>query len=133
MEDIIRLFRKQLFDSFYEWIDKNREALGEKSYTFLFKQGKEAENTADSGLGVIAVALWMHSMTAECGVQCGLAPNDVKLHAINEDLDRKSTLRLLHMQAACLSLQNLPKDVLKSEIPIISTKKFSLKLWVKNR
>jgi len=57
-------------------------------------------------------------------------PNSVNLQHLDERLDKQSTMRLLHIIASSMSLQYLPQENLTKEIPVITAKKFSLKLWV---
>jgi hypothetical protein len=130
MEDTIRLFRKQLFDNFYGWLERNRDAIGDREYSDLFSRAKEAENTADNAIGIMAVALWMFNMIANCGVMAGVGPDGYNLQYLeNPKLDEASTKKLLTIIVACMNLQYLPAEIAKQQIPIISSKKFSLKLW----
>jgi len=41
-ESIIRLFRRELFSAFFEWLEVNKEYLG-KWYSDLYNRGKDAE------------------------------------------------------------------------------------------
>jgi hypothetical protein len=130
MEHAIRLFRKQLFDTFYGWLERNKDAIGDKEYSDLFSRAKEAENTADNAIGIMAVALWMFNMAANCGVMAGVGPDGYNLQCLeNPKLDEASTKKLLTIIVACMNLQYLPAEMAKQQIPIISSKKFSLKLW----
>jgi len=133
MEDVIQLFRKQLFEAFYDWVQLNRAAIGEKWYAQLVKKGKDAEDEADTALKVMATAMWMFNMIANSGVMAGIGPNSVSVHEIDPSLDEKSTRRLLHLLSSAMTLQYLPKDVASKPIAIISKKKFSLKLWLKSK
>jgi len=132
LESMLRLFRKQLFSAFYEWLEKNREYLG-KRYSQLYNKGKEAENVAEDAIGIFSMAMWIFNSIANCGVMCGIGPDGPVLHdySIPEGLDEKSTKRLLLMISACMNLQHLPPEIAKRKIPIISSEKFSLKLYLK--
>ena len=130
LEDTIRLFRKQLFKAFWDWLETNEEAIGEKWYNSLKKRGKEAEDTCDQGIKIIGTALWMFNMITSCGVLAGIGPSRVDLQDMDDRLDEKSTKRILHLIASCISLQYLPKEATTKQIPIISGKRFSLKLWI---
>lgn len=127
------MFRERLFEAFFDWVEINKEAIGEKWYAFLYNEGKDAEAECDSALKIVSVSLWMFNMVANCGVLAGIGPADVKVHEINENLDKASTMRLLHLISACMCLQGLPKELATQEIPIISSKKFSLTLWTRER
>jgi len=129
VEDVIRLFRQQLFSSFYEWLENNKEAIGEKWHRQLSEKGKEAEDECDTAIKIMGTSLWMFNMISGCGVLAGIGPNAVSIHEIAPKLDEKSTKRLLHLIAACMSLQYLPKEIATKPIPIISGKRFSLKLF----
>jgi len=77
----------------------------------------------------MATALWMFSMIS-AWVWVGIGPNRVgEIQRLAEGIDEASTKRLLHMIAACLSLQYLPRELATKEMPIISGKHFSLKLF----
>ena len=133
MEDTIRLFRTQLFSAFRNWVDTNKQAIGEKWCSRLLKEGEKAASDCDTALKIIGVALWMFNMISQFGVLAGLGPNKVNLQHLDERIDEKSTKRILHLCAACLCLQYLPKEIATQPIPIISSKKFSLKLWTEQR
>jgi hypothetical protein len=130
MEATIQLFREQLFKAFYDWLEANKEAIGEKWYTQLFHEAKNGEDISDNVAAIIGTALWMFNMISECGVLAGIGPNNVSIHEINPRLDEKSTKRLLLMISSAMGLQYLPKEIATQSIPIISSKRFSLKLWV---
>jgi hypothetical protein len=129
LETTVRLFRTQLFEAFFNWLETNKNAIG-KGYDQLYRRGKEAEATCDNAIKIMGTSMWMFNMIAGCGVLAGIGPNNVSVQEINENLDKKSTMRLLHLISACMRLQGLPREIAAQEIPIISNKKFSLKLWV---
>jgi len=131
MESMIKIFRERLFSAFYEWLEKNREYLG-KRYGQLYNKGKEAENAAEDAIGVFSMAMWMFNAISNCGVMCGIGPDGPVLYdySIPEGLDEKTTKRLLLMISACMNLQHLPPEIAKRKIPIISSEKFSLKLYL---
>jgi len=125
MEEIIRLFRKSLLEAFRNWLEKNREVIG-KWYDNLQKQSWRECATP---IEIMATSMWMFNMIADCGVMAGIGPGQVSIHEIDPRLDEQSTKRLLLMIQACMNLQYLPKDIAMKPIPIISPKKFSLKLF----
>jgi len=125
-EDIIRMFRTQLLDTFSDWLEKNREAIGDKWCDSLQKQPWRECATP---IEIMATSMWMFNMIADCGVLAGIGPDQVSIHEIREGLDKQSTVRLLHLIKACMNLQYLPREVANQPIPIISAKQFSLKLW----
>jgi len=127
MEDIIRLFRQSLLAAFDNWLEKNREAIGEW-YDFLLKKREEAGD-CDTAIKIMATALWIFNMIAGCGVLAGIGSDHVSIHEIQEGLDEQSTKRLLLIIQACMNLQYLPKEIINQPIPIISAKQFSLKLY----
>ena len=132
MESMLRLFREQLFSAFYEWLEKNRDYLG-KRHDQLYEQSKKsAENLADNEIGIFSMAMWMFNSVANCGVMCGIGPDGPVLYdySIPEGLDEKTTKRLLLMISSCMNLQHLPPEIAKRKIPIISSEKFSLKLYL---
>jgi hypothetical protein len=126
MEDVIRLFRERLLESFSDWLEKNREAIGEKWYERL---QKETWRECSTPIEIMGTALWMFNMIAGFGVLAGVGPDKVSIHEINPRLDEQSTRRLLLIIQACMNLQYLPRDIAAQPIPIISPKKFSLKLF----
>ena len=76
--------------------------------------------------------MWMFNSVANCGVMCGIGPDGPVFNDswIAEGLDEKSTKRLLLVISACMNLQHLPPEIAKRKIPIISSEKFSLKLYL---
>lgn len=134
MEDVVKDCRERLFNTFYEWIEKNKDAIGEKWYTFLFNEAKRAEDLADNAIGVVGACLWMFNMVASCGVMAGLGPDKYDLQYFeNPKIDEESTRKLLQTMVMCLNLQFLPPEEAKKPIPIISRSKFSLELYVEAR
>lgn len=130
VEEIIRLFRKSLLDAFDKWLTKNKEALGEKLYSFLLQKRADAGDCA-TPIEIIATSMWMFNMIADCGVMAGIGPDKVNIVEIRQGLDVQSTKRLLLMIQSCMKLQYLPKDIATKPIPIISAKRFSLGEYVK--
>jgi len=126
MESVIRLFRTQLFSAFFNWLEVNKDKIG-KWYSRLYNEAKGADvNTA---IEIMAVSMWMFNMIACCGVGAGVGPKGFNLHYLENDLDEDSTKRLLTNIVACMNLQYLPPDIAREEIPVISSKRFSLKLY----
>ena len=73
-EDIIRLFRTQLLNAFSEWLEKNREAIGDKWYEQLQKQPwRECATPVE----IMGTAMWMFNMIADFGVLAGIGPDQV--------------------------------------------------------
>ena len=127
---MVRFFRKQLFSAFFDWLEVNKEHLGAKWYSQLYNEARNGESTCDNALKIVGTSMWMFMMIVQCGgVLAGIGPNNVNLQEIPEGLDERSTKRILNLIASCLSLQYLPKEIAEEEIPIISSKKFSLKLY----
>ena len=130
IEDVITMFRKSLFTAFYNWLDVNKEAIGEKWYSRLLNEAKKAD--ADTAIHIMATGMWMFASISEFGVGTGMGPPPFKIEFqyFNEKLDKKATLRLLYMISSCMALQYLPKEIATAKIPVITAKKFSLKLWI---
>jgi len=127
MEDVIRLFRRTLLEAFEDWLEKNSEAIGEKWHDNLLKKMKEAD--CDTAINIMGTAMWIFNMVANFGVLAGIGPDQVSIHEIDKRLDEPSTKRLLLIIQSCMNLQYLPKEIATKPIPIISLKKFSLKLF----
>ncbi|MEM3361622.1 MAG: hypothetical protein QXV85_10510 [Candidatus Bathyarchaeia archaeon] len=133
MESLVRMFRESLFKAFYDWLEKNKTAIGEKWYVYAFNEAKKAEDLADNAVGVVGAAMWMFNTIANCGVMAGVGPDGYSLQCLDPKIDEASTKRLLMMIVACLNLQYLPLEEAKKPIPVISRSKFSLKLFVEDR
>ncbi|MEM0096176.1 MAG: hypothetical protein QW660_06025 [Candidatus Bathyarchaeia archaeon] len=133
MESLVRMFRESLFKAFYDWLEKNKTAIGEKWYVYAFNEAKKAEDLADNAVGVVGAAIWMFNTIANCGVMAGVGPDGYSLQCLDPKIDEASTKRLLMMIVACLNLQYLPLEEAKKPIPVISRSKFSLKLFVEDR
>ncbi|MEM4480826.1 MAG: hypothetical protein QXG58_06260 [Candidatus Bathyarchaeia archaeon] len=133
MESLVRMLRESLFKAFYDWLEKNKAAIGEKWYVYAFNEAKKAEDLADNAVGVVGAAMWMFNTIANCGVMAGVGPDGYSLQCLDPNIDEASTKRLLMMIVACLNLQCLPLEEAKKPIPVISRSKFSLKLFVEDR
>lgn len=131
MENIIRLFRRSLLTAFDNWLERNKEAIGDKWYDQLEKQMKEAD--CDTAIKIMGTALWMLNMIAGFGVLAGIGPDKVSIHEIDKRLDEQSTKRLLLIIQSCMNLQYLPKEIATQPIPVISARKFSLKLYTEQQ
>lgn len=127
-EDVIRLFRNSLLDAFSNWLEKNREAIGDKWYDSLQKQPWRECATP---IEIMGTGLWVFNMVAGFGVLAGIGPDQVSIHEIDKRLDEQSTKRLLLIIQSCMNLQYLPKEIATQPIPVITAKQFSLKLWTK--
>ena len=131
MEDIIRMFRESLISAFKDWLEKNREEIGDKWYDELMK--KVAEADADTAIKIMATSMWMFNMIANLGVLAGIGPNNVNIQELRPGLDELSTRRLLMIISSCMNLQYLPKEIATKPIPVISAKQFSLKLFIEKQ
>jgi hypothetical protein len=135
VESTIRLFRNTLFEAFWEWVETNKQAISERMYEHLSNEDKKAEDDCNTALKIVASALWMLNMIAGCGVMAGVGVNGVNDQTDYKEtgLDEKTSKRLLLLIQSCLNLQYLPPEIAKQEIPIISSRHFSLKLFVQER
>lgn len=133
MEDFTRMFRERLFLAFFDWLETNKQAIGDKWYEGLYKKGKDAEGDCNTIMKIMGDAMWMFNMIANLGVLAGVSPNNVNLQGLAPGLDEKSSKRLLALISSSLCLQGLPPEIARKEIPIISSKKFSLELFTKIR
>ena len=132
MEDFLRLLRERLFEAFYDWLEKNKHVISENNYTFMFNEAKKkGEDVASTPIGILGTAMWMLNMMGSCGVMAGVGLNGVNDQTDYKEsgLDEKSTKRILLLICACMNLQFLPPELIKQPIPVISPKKFSLKLY----
>ena len=130
MEDFSRMFRERLFAAFFDWLDVNRETV-DKWYDDLYRKGKDAEAECNTIMNIIGDAMWMFNMIANLGVLAGVGPNSFDLQVLAPGLDEKSSKRLLALISSSIALQGLPPEIAKREFPIISSKHFSLALYVK--
>jgi len=128
MEDIIRLFRQSLLSAFQDWLEKNKEVIGEKWYSWSLNKMEDASD-CDTAIKIMGTAMWMFNMIADLGVLAGIGPDGVSIHELREGLDEQSTRRLLLIISSCMNLQYLPKEIVTKTLPIISAKQFSLKLF----
>jgi hypothetical protein len=135
MESLVGLFRERLFEAFWDWVDANEKVIDERMLNHLTKEGKKAEDECNTALRIVACAMWMLNMIGSCGIMAGVGPDSISDQTNYKEtgIDEKTTKRLLLMIQACLNLQYLPPEIAKQEIPIISGKHFSLKLFVQER
>jgi len=131
MEDFSRMFRERLFAAFFDWLDANKKAIGDKWYDNLYMKGKDAEAECNTIMKIMGDAMWMMNMIANLGVLAGVGPNHFDLQVLAPGLDEKSSKRLLALISSSLCLQGLPLEIAEQEFPIISSKHFSLSLYVK--
>jgi hypothetical protein len=133
MEDFTRLFRERLFAAFYNWLEVNKDVIGEHWYIDLHNKAADYEATCNTIMKIMGGALWMFNMIVDRGVLAGVGPNHFDLQSLAPGLDDASSKRILGLIAASLGLQGLPLEILHKEVPIISSKKFSLELFTKTR
>jgi len=133
MEDFTRMFRERLFLAFFDWLDTNKQAIGDKWYDDLYKKGKNALADCNTIMKIMGDAMWMFNMIANLGVLAGAGPNHFDLQSLAPGLDETSSKRILALISASLGLQGLPSEIRNKEVPIISSKKFSLELFTKTR
>lgn len=84
MEDTIRLFKETLFKAFFDWLETNKDTIGNKWYSQLYNRGKDAEDDCDTAMKIMGDTLWMLNMIADCGVMAGLGPNNVNMQGLKE-------------------------------------------------
>lgn len=130
LEDFTRLFRERLFAAFFNWLEVNKNTIN-KRYDNIYKEGRKAEAECNTLGQIMGYSLWMFNMIADCGVNAGIGLNGVNFQSVAEGIDEASSKRLLALLASSLGLQGLPREIIYKEIPIISSKKFSLQLFAK--
>ena len=131
--DLTRLFRERLFAAFYNWLEVNKDVIGEHRYTDLHNKAADYEATCNTIMKIMGGAMWMFNMIANLGVMAGVGPNHFDLQVLAPGLDETSSKRILALIATSLGLQGLPSEIVNKEVPIISSKKFSLELFTKTR
>jgi len=133
MEDVTRLFRERLFTAFFNWIEVNKETIGEHWYADLHDKAADYEASCNTIIKIMGDAMWMLNMIANLGVMAGVGPNHFDLQSLALGLDETSSKRILALISASLGLQGLSTEIRNKEVPIISSKKFSLELFIKTR
>ena len=133
MESFSRMFIERLFKAFFDWLNVNAKAIGDKRYQDLWRKGKDAEADCNTLFKMMGDAMWMFNMVTDCGVLAGVRRNSFDLQHLENGIDEQSSKRLLALVSSSLGLQGLPKEILEQEIPIITSKHFSLKLWNERR
>lgn len=133
IESVSRMAIERLFLAFYNWLDVNRKTIGDKWYTDLRSKGKDAEADCNTISKMIGNGMWMLNMVSNLGVMAGVGPNHFDLQGLTPGLDEQSTNRVLALISATLGWQGLPKEMRDKEIPIITSKHFSLKLYRQQR
>ena len=133
MEDFTRMFRERLFLAFFDWLDTNKQAIGDKWYDDLYKKGKDGLADCNTIMKIMGGAMWMFNMIANLGVLAGVGPNHFDLQSLAPGLDETSSKRVLALIAVSLGLQGLPLEIANKEVPIISSKMFSVKLFMRER
>jgi len=133
MEDVTRLFRERLFTAFYNWIEVNKETIGEHWYADLHDKAADYEASCNTIIKIMGDAMWMLNMITNLGVMAGVGPNHFDLQSLALGLDETSSKRILALISASLGLQGLSTEIRNKEVPIISSKKFSLELFTKTR
>ena len=128
MENFFRMFKERLFLAFYDFLDANKQVIG-RWYEDLYGKAKKGEAECNTFMKLLGDAMWMFNMVAECGVGAGVGPNHYDLQFLKPGLDEKSSKRILMLISSALCLQQLPQDVMHQEMAIISSTKFSLKLF----
>jgi hypothetical protein len=125
---IIKNIRRMLIEAFAEWLEANKETIGDKWYASLMKQDWRG---CDDISSIMGTAMWVFNMVANLGVLAGMGPGDYQIHQLADGLDEKNTKRLLVAISTSLNLQYIPRDLVKDfKLPIITSKKFSLKVYV---
>jgi hypothetical protein len=100
---LIELVGQQLINSFNDWLEANKNNLHPRLYNKLRKQLRKVE--VDSIVSVIGTAMWMFQILGNVGVGAGIGPYDYVIQYMNENIDRKTTERLLLMISTALKLQ----------------------------
>lgn len=127
IEDYAKMLREQLFQAFFEWLDTNKVAIGEKWYNNLWKQGVDAKAECNTPGAVMGCGMWMLNMITNLGVSAGVSINNYMLHGVAAGINEQVSRKLLSLIGCSFTLQFIPNK----EFPIISSKHFSLKEWRK--
>jgi len=111
MEETIVMFKECLFQSFYDWLLRHREIIGDRHYGKLLDDLKKSWDLSDTAVKLIGIAMWIFNMIANLGVMAGLGPAKVNIVEIPQQYDEKLTRRVLLNCSSCLCLQYLPKEI----------------------
>jgi hypothetical protein len=103
INDLVELVGKQLLNSFNDWLEANKNNIHPKLYNRIRKELRKVK--VDNIVSVIGTAMWMFQILGNVGVGAGIGPNDYVIQYMNENIDRKTTERLLLMISTALKLQ----------------------------
>ena len=100
---LIELVGRQLLNSFNDWLETNKNNFHPKLYNKLRKQLRKVK--IDNIASVIGTAMWMFQILGNVGVGAGVGPDGYVIQYINNNIDRKTTERLLVVISTALKLQ----------------------------
>lgn len=107
MQYLINLFLERTSVAMKDWAEANREVIGNRQLKHILKEICNFDGRTVPA--IMGFALWCFNTVANYGVMAGLGPSKVNLVHIPDQIDRESTMRLLHLCAACMTLQYFPK------------------------
>lgn len=122
------MFKECLYSSFYDWLKLHREIIGEKHYGWAYEEMEKSWETSNTPIYLIGVAMWMFMAICNLGVMAGIGPCSVNIVEIPKEFDEKATKRVLMNISSCLSLQYLPPEIGKQQIPNMTGPPWRFKL-----
>lgn len=107
MQHLINLFWERTSAAMKDWAEANKDVIGDRQLKHILKEIQNFDGRTVPA--VMGFALWCFNTVANYGVLAGLGLSKVNLVHIPDRIDKKSTMRLLHLCAACMTLQYLPQ------------------------
>ncbi|MEM4061119.1 MAG: hypothetical protein QXK11_11510 [Pyrobaculum sp.] len=89
------LMKKLLIEAAWEWLEKNRSAIGDKWYEKISKHLRRADSEITDKARLMGYALWLYNIVSNFAVESGISRRGVAIHSVPPIIDEKTTRRLL--------------------------------------
>ncbi|MEM4430673.1 MAG: hypothetical protein QXM08_05880 [Thermofilaceae archaeon] len=96
------VMKRLLIDTAWDWLEKNKRAIGDKWYEKISKHLRRADSEITDKASLMGYALWLFNILGTFGVLAGMGPDGYTIKYINERLDKRSTRQLLTVIQMCV-------------------------------
>ncbi|MEM4958838.1 MAG: hypothetical protein QXX12_03070 [Nanopusillaceae archaeon] len=96
------VMKKLLIDAAWQWLEANKNAIGDKWYEKISKHLRRADTEITDKIRLMGYALWLFNIVTNFSVVAYISRRRYTVWHINENLDQRTTKQLIAAIHMCL-------------------------------
>ncbi|MEM4593238.1 MAG: hypothetical protein QW196_07550 [Sulfolobales archaeon] len=102
MDAQLEILKRLLIDTAWDWLEKNKHAIGDNWYEKISKYLRRADTEITDKVRLMGYALWLYNVVTNFAVLAYMSRRRYVIWRINENLDAKTTKQLIAVIHMCL-------------------------------